>query len=36
VVKVILGDLLGVNYVLDPAVQGSSRCRPVGRCAATC
>ena len=23
VVKVILGDLLGVNYVLDPAVQGS-------------
>lgn len=24
VVKVILGDLLGVNYVLDPAVQGSA------------
>jgi general secretion pathway protein D len=23
VVKVVLGDLLGVNYVLDPAVQGS-------------
>jgi len=23
VVKVILGDLLGVNYILDPAVQGS-------------
>ncbi len=34
VVKVILGDLLKVNYVLHPAVQGvKPRCRPGGRCA---
>src|SRR5262249_5881254 len=32
VAKVILGDILGVGYTIDPRVQGTISLRPDGRC----